>query len=286
MSEQLPIAGREDLAAQARLLARRHRRGLLGTVALHATAAAAGLAAPLAARRARPVGRRRGRRGRTSTGSCSSSRASCSCRRSSPGSPGGLRSSWRRGSSRSSARTSCGACSRCRSRRSSAPGTGDLVSRTTADVDALARTIRFAVPETLIAAVTSVLTVAAAVWVSPLVALPCIAGVPALWIGTRWYLERAPQTYLAERAAYACSPARSARPSRAGARSRRSASARSACGGSTPISPRPTAWERRGLYLRTIWFPTAEFAYAHAGRGGARLGRLARLRAATRRSPR
>ena len=36
-------------------------------------------------------------------------------------------------------------------------GIGDLVSRTTADVDALARTIRFAIPETLIAAVTTVL---------------------------------------------------------------------------------------------------------------------------------
>src|SRR3712207_9521620 len=62
-------------------------------------------------------------------------------------------------------------------------GTGDLVSRTTADVDALARTVRFAVPETLIAAVTTLLTVGAAIWVNPLAALPCFAGVPALWLG-------------------------------------------------------------------------------------------------------
>ena len=82
-------------------------------------------------------------------------------------------------------------------------GTGDLVSRTTADIDALTRTIRFAIPETLIAAVTALLTVAAAVWVSPLAALPCIAGVPVLFLGTRWYLARAPAGYLWERAAYA-----------------------------------------------------------------------------------
>ena len=75
-------------------------------------------------------------------------------------------------------------------------GTGDLISRTTADVDALTRTIRFAVPETPIAAITAVLTVAAAIWVSPLAALPCIAGVPALCFGTRWYLKRAPAGYL------------------------------------------------------------------------------------------
>ena len=82
-------------------------------------------------------------------------------------------------------------------------GTGDLVSRTTADVDALARTVRFAVPETLIAAITTVLTVAAAVWVSPLAALPCIVGVPVLFVSTRWYLKRAPPGYLWERASYA-----------------------------------------------------------------------------------
>src|SRR6185295_6782865 len=82
-------------------------------------------------------------------------------------------------------------------------GTGDLISRTTADVDAMTRTIRFALPETLIAAVTTILTVAAAIWVSPLAAIPCIAGVPALVIGTRWYLKRAPAGYLWERASYA-----------------------------------------------------------------------------------
>ena len=82
-------------------------------------------------------------------------------------------------------------------------GTGDLVSRTTADVDSLARTVRFAIPETLIAAVTSVLTVAAAVLVSPVAAIPCIVGLPAIVLGTRWYLRYAPAGYLWERAAYA-----------------------------------------------------------------------------------
>src|SRR3712207_6885779 len=57
-------------------------------------------------------------------------------------------------------------------------GTGDLVSRTTADVDSLALTFRFAVPETLIAVVTTVLTVAAAFWLSPIADLPYLAGVP------------------------------------------------------------------------------------------------------------
>ncbi len=67
-------------------------------------------------------------------------------------------------------------------------GTGDLVSRTTADVDTLARTVRFAIPETLISAVTVLLTVVAAVVVSPVVALSCVVGLPAILIGMRWYL--------------------------------------------------------------------------------------------------
>jgi ABC-type multidrug transport system fused ATPase/permease subunit len=128
-------------------------------------------------------------------------------------------------------------------------------------VDSLARTIRFAVPETLIAAVTTVLTVAAAVWVNPLAAIPCIAGVPALWLGTRWYLKRAPAGYLWERAAYA----------------RLTGTVGETVDGGRTIDAlglreervrrldddlaEAYRAERRTLYLRTVWFPTAEFAY-------------------------
>jgi ABC-type bacteriocin/lantibiotic exporter with double-glycine peptidase domain len=46
VSELLPVADGPQLRAQAGQLAGRHRRALLGTVGLHAAAAAAGLAAP------------------------------------------------------------------------------------------------------------------------------------------------------------------------------------------------------------------------------------------------
>lgn len=82
-------------------------------------------------------------------------------------------------------------------------GTGDLVARTTNDVDALSETVRFAVPSVLVAAVTTILTVAATLASGWLVALPVFVGVPILWLSTRWYLRRAPEGYLAERAAYA-----------------------------------------------------------------------------------
>ena len=140
-------------------------------------------------------------------------------------------------------------------------GTGDLVSRTTADVDSLARTIRFAIPETLIAGVTTVLTVAAAIWVSPPAALALVAGAPAIVIGTRWYLRRAPQGYLWERAAYA---------TMAGT------VGETVDGGLTVESlglnehrirrvdedlTEAYRAERYTLRLRTFWFPSAEIAY-------------------------
>ena len=58
-------------------------------------------------------------------------------------------------------------------------GTGDLVSRTTGDVDTMARTVRFAVPETVVALITTVLTVTAALLASPQVAVVGVAGVAA-----------------------------------------------------------------------------------------------------------
>ena len=140
-------------------------------------------------------------------------------------------------------------------------GTGDLVSRTTADVDSLARTVRFAIPETLIAALTTVLTVAAAVWVSPPAALALIAGVPALWIGTRWYLRRAPQGYLWERAAYARLAGGVGETVDGGLTVE-------ALGLNEDRIRRTDAdledayrAERYTLRLRTYWFPTAEIAY-------------------------
>jgi ABC-type multidrug transport system fused ATPase/permease subunit len=140
-------------------------------------------------------------------------------------------------------------------------GTGDLVSRTTADVDALARTVRFAIPETMIAAVTTFLTVAAAIWVSPIAALPCIVGVPVLYIGTRWYLKRAPAGYLWERASYA-KLAGTVGEIVEGGRTVDALNLREERVGQVDADlDNSYRAEMRTLFLRTVWFPSAEFAY-------------------------
>ena len=141
-------------------------------------------------------------------------------------------------------------------------GTGDLVSRTTADVDSLARTVRFAVPETLIAAVTTVLTVAAAFWVNPLAALPCLVGRAGCSSSARAGTSSARRRATSGSARRTRrSPAPSARRSRAGAPSSALSLREERVKRIDADLDNAYRAEMRTLFLRTVWFPTAEFAY-------------------------
>jgi ABC-type multidrug transport system fused ATPase/permease subunit len=141
-------------------------------------------------------------------------------------------------------------------------GTGDLVTRSTGDVEALARTVRFAVPEVLVATLTVGLTVIAAFLTGPVVALPLLAGVPLIAVGTRWYLKRAPQGYLWEREAYATYNGSLAET----VDGARTVEALALGHGRIRRIEKDLAFahdaERYTLRLRTIWFPTMELAYA------------------------
>lgn len=140
-------------------------------------------------------------------------------------------------------------------------GTGDLVTRTARDVDALARTVRHAVPETLIAMVTGAFAVGALVLVGPLLALPCLVGVPLLWCGTRWYLKRARDGYLWENEAWGgvtsglTETVDGARTIEALRLERRRVARTDA--------DLAGAWkaERYTLGLRLVWFPLVEIGY-------------------------
>jgi ABC-type multidrug transport system fused ATPase/permease subunit len=140
-------------------------------------------------------------------------------------------------------------------------GIGDLVSRTTADVDALARTVRFAIPETSIACVTALLVVGAAIWVSPIAALPCLVGVPILIVGTRWYLRYAPAGYLWERAAYASLAGTTGETVDGGRTVEALGLADERARRIDANLADAYASERYTLRLRTIWFPSVDVAY-------------------------
>jgi ABC-type multidrug transport system fused ATPase/permease subunit len=259
--QRLPVADVREVREQAGILARRNRRGLLGMVALHAAAAAAGLAGPaLLGRLIQSV------EDGTSTATVdrlvlvlagfllAQTILTWFARRTSFVLAERLFAELREDFMRRVLALPLSTVEKA--------GTGDLVSRTTADVDALARTIRFAVPETMIAAVTSVLTVAAAVWVNPLAALPAVVGIPSLWIATRWYLRRAPQAYLAERAAYATLSGTLSETVEGGRTVEALGLAEERVRRLDADLAEANHWEMRGLFLRTVWFPNAEFAYS------------------------
>ena len=82
-------------------------------------------------------------------------------------------------------------------------GTGDLVARTTNDVDSLAHIIRFGIPAMVVALTTVAATTVAAVLTSPLAALALLTAVIVHVPTSRWYLARAGDGYLWEHASYA-----------------------------------------------------------------------------------
>ncbi|GAA3943980.1 ABC transporter ATP-binding protein [Actinomadura viridis] len=82
-------------------------------------------------------------------------------------------------------------------------GTGDLVSRSSRDVDTLATSVRYAAPEVLVGLVAVVLTAGALLLNGPLVALPSLVSVPLVWGVMKWYLPRAHAGYLREDASWA-----------------------------------------------------------------------------------
>lgn len=82
-------------------------------------------------------------------------------------------------------------------------GTGDLVARTTNDVEALSYVARFGLPQTIVAAVSVVLISGAAMLTSPLASLPLLITIPLIVPATRRYLRYAADGYLWERSSYA-----------------------------------------------------------------------------------
>jgi len=256
----LPVAEMPSVRAHAKTLARLHRRSLLSVLGLHALAAVAGLAAP------RIVGLLVDD---VTTGTTTSAidrlavLLAVSVVVQTLLTWAGRRSAFRMGED---------IFARLREqfmdRVVSLPlstveraGTGDLVSRTTNDVEALSRVVRFGVPSMFVAVVTVSITVVAALFTGWMVALPLFLGVPILWLSTRWYLRYAPAGYLRERATYAVmngvvtetvDGARTVDALRLGSRRRaRTDRALRDCFDA----------EMYTLRLRMIWFPQVEVAY-------------------------
>lgn len=140
-------------------------------------------------------------------------------------------------------------------------GTGDLLARTTNDIQSVAQTVRFGVPRILVASVTAVLTVLAAFLTNPLLPLALFVAVPVLVVSTRWYLRRSGRGYQRQLASYA---------RLSGVISETVEGARTIEALSLAPSQRAKIdralkerrdSERYTLGLRTVWFPTTELSF-------------------------
>jgi ABC-type multidrug transport system fused ATPase/permease subunit len=80
--------------------------------------------------------------------------------------------------------------------------TGDLVTRVTRDVSTMSMSVRFGLPESVIAGMTTLLTVVAMLLNSPLLTLPLLVTAPLLIIAARRYVKRAPKGYITEGGTY------------------------------------------------------------------------------------
>ncbi len=80
---------------------------------------------------------------------------------------------------------------------------GDLITRSTRDVDTLTQAVRQAGPDVLSAGTTLLITLCAVLLLEPFLVLPFLLLVPVLTVMTRWYLRRARGAYLHANAAYA-----------------------------------------------------------------------------------
>jgi len=82
-------------------------------------------------------------------------------------------------------------------------GTGDLVARTTGDVDALSHVVRQGIPSLLVASTSIVAIVVASLVTAPLAVVAFLVAPLLLWNPVRVYLRRALPGYRWERATYA-----------------------------------------------------------------------------------
>ncbi len=143
-------------------------------------------------------------------------------------------------------------------------GTGDLLSRTTNDIESISRTVRFAAPEWLVAIVQALIYLTFMMLTSPLCALGGLVSIPFLYVSTRRYLRYAAPGYLRERGSYATmsgTVAETTEGSRTVDAHRLSGRQRQRVEGNLRES---FYAEMYTLLLRMRWFPTVESSFGLA----------------------
>jgi ABC-type multidrug transport system fused ATPase/permease subunit len=140
-------------------------------------------------------------------------------------------------------------------------GSGDLLTRTSTDIDDLSFTARAGVPQLLVASVTAVLAAAALIWTAPFLGLVLLPSIPLLAVVARWYLRRARSAYQAQMAAYAKVNSAVQESVAAGRTIEALRLGPARVAGTNRHIKEWVTWERQTLRLRTVFFGVTEAAY-------------------------
>ena len=140
-------------------------------------------------------------------------------------------------------------------------GAGELLTRTTTDIDHITWAVRDAVPVITICLVSIFGISTAIALTAPLFLAAVFIGIPFVFAATRWYLRRSPQAYRVESSSYAIVNSVLVESAESGRTIDALRLGEQRTARTDAAISRWVEWERYTLRLRTRWFPVVEINY-------------------------
>ena len=140
-------------------------------------------------------------------------------------------------------------------------GSGELLSRTTTDIDHITWAVRGAFPIITICLVEIVAILIAIGFTAPIFIAVVLVATPAIAVVTRRYLRKSPQAYRVESSSYALMNSMLVESAEAGRTIEALQLGDDRIERSDAALGRWLEWERYTLRLRTQWFPSIEFSF-------------------------
>jgi ABC-type multidrug transport system fused ATPase/permease subunit len=140
-------------------------------------------------------------------------------------------------------------------------GAGELLTRTTTDIDHITWAVRDAVPVITICLVSIFGISTAIALTAPLFLTAVFIGIPMVFAATRWYLHRSPQAYRIESSSYAIVNSVLVESAESGRTIDALRLGKQRTSRTDAAISRWVEWERYTLRLRTRWFPVVEINY-------------------------
>ncbi|CAB5046516.1 MAG: ATP-binding cassette domain-containing protein [Actinobacteria bacterium] len=140
-------------------------------------------------------------------------------------------------------------------------GSGELLSRTTTDIDHIQWAVRDAVPIITICLVSLTSILVAIGFTAPIFIAAVLIGMPLIFVATRRYLRRSPQAYRTEASSYALMNSILVETAESGRTIESLRLGDDRVERSDAALARWIEWERYTLRLRCQWFPFVEAGY-------------------------